>query len=115
MKFYFPIGKDHISFFIHNLHDSDQFFEAECLQVATIQSKLAHPTPYLLKIDIEGAWYEVILDFLKDGIEPHVLGLEFDSPAPVWRVSKIVRALEKRGYRLAVQEKDNSTFVRTAA
>lgn len=115
MKFHFPLGEGHTSFFIHNLHDTDEFFEADCLRMSTIQSRLGHSVPYIFKLDIEGAWYEVILDCIKEGIYPHVIGLEFDSPAPVWRVSKITRALQKRGYRLAVQEKDNATFVRVAA
>lgn len=110
MKFFFPLHADHTSFFIQDLHHTNEYFEGECYRLGTILAKLGHPTPFLLKIDIEGSWFEAIQDFVGDGILPKYLGVEFDSPAPVWRVARIVRLLDTAGYKVLVVEKDNVTF-----
>lgn len=114
MKFYFPLNEDHTSFFLKNMHKSDKYFTGHCYTLKHIMEKLDHKQIYLLKIDIEGSWYEVIKDFVADKIFPKFLGVEFDSPAPVWRVAEICKLLARNGYAVVVVEKDNVTFERRA-
>jgi FkbM family methyltransferase len=114
MKFYVPYGEGHASHFTTDLHGTGRYHEVPCYALDTIRRKLGHEDReiYLLKMDIEGAWYESLLDFIPKGTRPTCLGVEFDSPAPVWRVARVVTMLQKHGYRVAVIEKDNVTFMR---
>ena len=114
MRFHIPMGENHSSHFITDLHHTGQYHEVPCFRLETMIDKLGHQGReiYLLKMDIEGAWYEAAMDFIPAGILPKFLGIEFDSPAPVWRVAPVVRALEAQGYDLVIQEKDNVTFMR---
>jgi len=114
MRFHVPLGENHSSHFITDLHHTGKYHEVPCLRLSTIMERLGHQGReiYLLKMDIEGAWYEAAMDFIPSGLLPKVLAIEFDSPAPVWRVAPVVRMLEERGYSLVIQEKDNVTFLR---
>lgn len=111
VRFYAPVNKAHQSWFTENLHHTSDYFEAECLRMATIMQRLGHKQVYLLKIDIEGSWFSVLIDMLQSGIHPKVLCVEFDSPAPVWRVRRVVRALEAAGYGAVNREGDNVVFL----
>ncbi|TRD11666.1 FkbM family methyltransferase [Erythrobacter insulae] len=98
--------------FVENLHASDIFIEAHVFTVATIMEKLGHEQIELLKIDIEGSWGQVLGRMLVDRIFPRIVCVEFDSPAPLPRVRKTVKALKNAGYVLAQREKENCVFVR---
>jgi len=115
VRFHAPIDPAHQSWFAENLHATADSFEAPCLRIATIMQRLGHARLDFLKIDIEGSWYPVIPDMLASGVRPAAIGLEFDSPAPVWRVARVMRALERAGYRAVHREGDNVTFLREAA
>jgi FkbM family methyltransferase len=112
IRFHAPISSDHQSFFVENLHDTSDFFEAPCCRIGTIMRKLGHDRIHLLKIDIEGSWYPVVADMIEAGIRPDVIDVEFDSPAPIWRVRRITRLLQRAGYAAVDQEKDNVVFLR---
>lgn len=114
IRFYAPVSESHQSWFTENLHHSDTSLELPCRRIATIMKDLGHDSLYLLKIDIEGAWWQVIPDMLASGVRPVVVDVEFDSPAPLWRVMRVTGLLERAGYRVAFQEKDNVTFLRDA-
>lgn len=115
IRFYAPISDSHQSWFAENLHNTDKFIDAQCFRISTIMRKLGHEALYLLKIDIEGSWYGVLDAMLADGVTPEVVNVEFDSPAPIWRVMRTTRALMRSGYAVVYQEKDNVTFRLIAA
>jgi FkbM family methyltransferase len=112
MRLYFPLSGDHGSYFIHDLHKTGKFYDVPCYQLSTIMKKLGHSDIHLMKMDIEGSWYEAIPNILASGIYPVFFEIEFDSPAPVWRVSKIVRDLHRHGYRLVLRKEDDAVFKR---
>lgn len=112
VRFHAPLNSTHANWFVDNLHDTDEFFEAECWTIGTIMHKLRHDKIDLLKIDIEGSWGRVLRRMLADEIYPRVLCVEFDSPAPLLRVRKTVRALQDAGYILTRRDKENCVFVR---
>lgn len=111
LRLYEPLSQDHGSHFAHDLHRTNRFHEVECYRFATILEKLGHATPYLVKMDIEGSWFEVIQDMMRDSIHPKVLEVEYDSPAPVWRVMRIHRQLKAAGYRLVLRQGDNAVYM----
>ena len=112
IRFHAPIDRAHANWFVDNLHDTKDFFEAPCFTLATIMEKLGHEEIELLKIDIEGSWNRVLARMLEDRIYPRILCVEFDSPAPLLRVRKTVRSLKKAGYTLARRDKENCVFVK---
>lgn len=112
VRFYTPLSDTHQSSFIHDLHRTGKYIEAQCYKITSIMKKLKHDNIFMLKIDIEGSWYEVILDMMKDGVRPVVLNVEFDSPAPVWRVRRAMAALRREGYAPVKRQKDNVTLLR---
>ena len=112
VRFHAPVNLDHTSWFAENLHGTSQFFDAECLTMKSIMARLGHDRVDLLKIDIEGSWFSVLLNMLADRIHPTTVCVEFDSPAPLSRVREVTLALEAAGYRAVLQEGDNVAFHR---
>ena len=110
MRLYYPLAGDHGSYFINDLHHTGKYYEVPCYRLSTIFEKLGHDSVYLMKIDIEGSWYQALIDIIESKIYSEFLEIEFDSPAPVWRVSRIVRLLQNNGYRLVLREGDNAIF-----
>lgn len=110
MRLFFPLAGDHGSYFIEDLHRTGQYYEVPCYRLKTIMEKLSHDSLYILKIDIEGSWYRALKDVIMSEIFAEFLQVEFDSPAPVWRVAHIVRLLAQSGYKLVLREGDNAVF-----
>jgi len=115
ISFYAPYDLSHGSWFAENLHNSATRIEAQCYTVRTIMARLGHDHIDLLKIDIEGSWYAVLLRMVEDRIFPGMICVEFDSPAPLGRVRTVTRALLDNGYKLVLREHDNAVFLRPAA
>ncbi|MFX0200139.1 MAG: methyltransferase domain-containing protein, partial [Candidatus Hodarchaeota archaeon] len=77
-KFFAPRNPEHVSNSILNLQKTTKCFEAQCLTINNAMKRLGHEKIDLLKIDIEGAEYEVINSIIKDNIEIGILCVEFD-------------------------------------
>lgn len=112
VRFHAPSDRTDANWFVDNLHGTDDYFEAECWTIGSIMRKLGHDEIALLKIDIEGSWGQVLHDMLEHGIHPQLLCVEFDSPAPLHRVRRTVRALKAAGYKLARRKKENCAFIK---
>jgi FkbM family methyltransferase len=91
-------------------------FDAECKRIGTVMRELGHHHIDLLKLDIEGAEYDVIDDLLASGIWPRVLCVEFHGVAhmdsSMWRLRRSLRALANARYRIVHIEYGNFTFLR---
>ena len=112
VRFHAPYDPAHGNWFVDNLHGTEATFSAECLTLRTVMNRLEHARIDLLKIDIEGSWYGVLLNMLEDGIFPATVCVEFDSPAPLARVRRVTLAMERAGYRVARRDADNVLFLR---
>lgn len=111
LRFYMPLAESQ-NLFTTDLHRTGQYIEAQCYRLSTIMEQLGHQELFLMKIDIEGSWYDFTRDFIAQGIVPTVFNIEFDSPAPLWRVREITRLLARAGLFPVFREKDNVSFVR---
>lgn len=72
-------------------------------RLGSILRELGHARVDLLKLDIEGAEYEVLEDMARDGIRPRLLLVEFHHRFPgvgVRRTKAAIAALRAQGYRL---------------
>ena len=96
--------------------DASSQFDAECKRLATLMRELGHDHIDLLKLDIEGAEYDVVDDLVTSGIRPRVLCVEFHGvarmDASMWRLRRSLRALAQTGYRIVHIEHLNFTFLR---
>ncbi|MBE8968282.1 FkbM family methyltransferase [Nostocales cyanobacterium LEGE 12452] len=111
IKFYAAVSSNDSNFSVFDLHGSGDYVTAECYTLSSIMRKLNHKKIDLLKIDIEGSWYEVLKQIIKDGIQVSVLCVEFDSPVSLTRVKTIVDELTHLGLSIVSFEKNNYVFV----
>lgn len=116
-RFYVPKNAAHVSHSILNLQKTEDYFEAECLSLPTLMQRLGHQRIDLLKVDIEGAEYEVLRGMLKHRVFPRVLCIEFDegnmpldSGAPQ-RIEAMKQELVAAGYTFIRQDGWNALFM----
>ena len=98
LKFYVPQNDTHVSHSVLNIQKTDKYFTAQCKNVRTIAAELGHKDIALLKMDIEGAEYQVISDLVDNGPLPRVLLVEFDeyhSPMDAGAGRRILESIEK--------------------
>ncbi len=112
LRFYAPRDPTHVSHSIVNLQASTTYFEAQCTTVRSLAEKLGHDHLDLLKLDIEGAEFEVLTSVLRGGPLPGTICVEFDQPSPMATVRRTVRDLSKAGYKPVAIERWNVTFCR---
>ncbi len=111
LRFYAPEDPAHVSHSVVNLQRTATFFEAECKRLSSLMEELGHDRLDLLKLDIEGAEYEVLDSLIEDGIEPSIICVEFDPPDPIRKNVSMVRKLKAYGYSLVSIDAWNYTFV----
>jgi FkbM family methyltransferase len=99
MRFYAPsFGESNFS--VSNLQHTKGYFEAHCRSLQSIMRELGHDHVDLLKLDIEGAEYEVLRSVLDGNPAPVVICVEFHKTRGfrIGRMAGAVRALRSRGY-----------------
>jgi len=96
LKFYAPAKEQFVSHSITNLREQEEYFEAECRSIDTIMKQHGHTELDLLKIDIEGAEYQVIDHLFDAGIFPKLFCVDFDQPSPYRKTAKYIRRLLER-------------------
>lgn len=94
-KFYLPLNPDFVSATLEKQSDSQKFVEVRVERLSEIMERNKHKYLDLLKMDIEGAEYDVIDDILKSGIEIHQLLVEFHHRFPSLGIKKTRNAIEK--------------------
>ena len=116
-RFYVPKIKEHVSHSILNLQQTEAYFEAWCYRLKDVLQILGHTRVDLLKLDVEGAEYDVIESILADKLEIKVLCVEFDegnNPIDINFISRIlacIDSLRNYGYVPVCMEDWNITFV----
>lgn len=111
-KFFSPKNEEHVSHSIVNLHGTTSYFIAECKKIDWIMKHFKHANLDLLKIDIEGAEYEVLHHLLRTKIRPTIIAVEFDQPMAVNKTIAMTRSIIAAGYSLCDQTKWNFIFLR---
>jgi FkbM family methyltransferase len=109
-----PENPDHIS---HTLLDRSST-KANAISVpvkklSTIMKELGHDQIDILKMDIEGAEYEVIKDISKSGIRPRQILVEFHHRFPgvgIKRSNEAIDRLRSMGYQLFSVSATNEEF-----
>jgi FkbM family methyltransferase len=98
-----PEDSSHISHTIVQRASSRPAIEVPMHRLGTIMKKLGHASVDLLKMDIEGAEYDVLTDMLTQRIPVKQLLVEFHHRWPEVGIEKTrhaIRSLNEAGYRI---------------
>jgi FkbM family methyltransferase len=121
LELYAPSNPSYVSYSALNLQHTSQKIQVRSSTVASILSETGVSHLSLLKLDIEGAEYEVLRSMLSANIRPDQLLVEFDqinqplTPLFWVELSRVLRELREAGYRLVHREGSNCTFVLLSA
>jgi FkbM family methyltransferase len=102
-KFLPPTNPAHISHTLVQRTSPWPAIELPVQRLATIMQSLGHDRIDLLKMDIEGAEYDVLRDFLSSGLRVGQLLVEFHHRWPevgIEKTKKAIRELNQAGYRI---------------
>ncbi|MBU6342353.1 MAG: FkbM family methyltransferase [Bacteroidetes bacterium] len=112
LRFYAPGNESFVSHSIVNLQQTEQYIEVPVERLITVMKRLGHEHIDLLKMDIEGAEYQVIESIISDQVSIDVLCIEFDESAAhhfdrhyMRRIRKALTDLMEFGYILVRKEK----------
>lgn len=111
MRFYAPAKAKNVSHSLTNIQRTDQYIEVPVRSLATLMRDNGHARVDLLKIDIEGAEYDVLAEMMRLGVRPTVLCVDFDQPTPVRKTLAMIRRLREYGYELVAHEVWDYTFL----
>ena len=120
LRFFAPQNEAHVSHSLVNLQHSERFIEVPVRRLSGLMQEFGHRKIDLLKLDIEGAEYQVIQSLLEDKIEVGILCIEFDESAAnhldtkyLQRIEASLNALLAAGFQVIAKEPDchNYTLV----
>ena len=117
-RFYAPSDPAHVSHSIVNLQDTSEYFDAECLSPEEILRRLGLGGVSFVKLNVEGAEYEVIGAMFDRDIKPDVVCITFDelhSPMDgeaTGRLRGLVRRFAEESYAPVSAAEYKATFVR---
>jgi FkbM family methyltransferase len=120
VKFFAPQNPAHVAYSVVNLQYTSQFFTARVGRLSCIMAANNHPRLDLLKLDVEGAEYEILRSIAEDDLDIGVICVEFDEyfhPLDSGFRERIRTALDqlvRRGYKiLDTPGNGNYTLART--
>jgi FkbM family methyltransferase len=99
-----PENPDHVSHTLLNRPStSDRAISVPVKKLATIMKELGHARIDVMKMDIEGAEYDVLEDISKCGIRPRQILVEFHHRFPdvgITKTKEAIRMIRSIGYQL---------------
>lgn len=98
-----PQDENHVSFKIINNTDSQNYINAQVRKLSTLMKQHHHKKIDVLKIDIEGAEYEVVKNILDENIEIKQILVEVHhrfSEYQVKSTKELVSRLKEKNYKL---------------
>lgn len=113
-SFYSPNNPDHVSFSMkQSSFVSSETVEVNVYQLKTVLEKLKHNKIDVLKMDIEGAEYDVINNIINSGIEIKQLLVEFHHRLVEDGITKTkitLKELNEAGYKIFYISKSGEEF-----
>lgn len=112
LKFYAPDNPAHVSHsVVQNGNHGKSYFEAPCKTLASIMAELGHRRVELLKMNIEGAEYEVLGNLIEERLRPSVIMLTFEGKGALQKGVEWTYKMRGYGYELVGLNKWVATFV----
>jgi len=122
VEFYPPENERHVSHSIVNLQKATRApLRVPCRTFETLARDCRIDRVEILKIDIEGAEYEVLRNLMRSKLRPRIICVEYDEyhhpQDDLWfdRVKQSIDLLEHTGYQLTRKESCNFTFCYSAS
>jgi FkbM family methyltransferase len=113
LRFYAPKNDEHVSHSISNLQQTEKYFEAKVERLSSLMKQNGHDHIDLLKIDIEGAEFDVIDTLIRDGVAVKIFCVEFHKREKGFaEIRQAIRKLEKAGYGIIAREELDFTFLK---
>lgn len=117
LRFYTPQNEAHVSHSIVNLQNSATYIEVPVKRLSTVMTDLGHRKIDLLKIDTEGAEYQIIKTILDENLEVDILCVEFDESAQnhldteyIKRIESSMTDLRNAGYEVIAKEPESRNY-----
>jgi FkbM family methyltransferase len=110
-RFYAPRDVMHVSHSIANLQRTDSYFEAGCRSISSLCRELGHDHVDLLKLDIEGAEYEVLDSIFAADIRPRLLCVDFHRLNSMRAMANAFERVEGQGYEAVSLYRTDVTFL----
>jgi FkbM family methyltransferase len=113
LRFFAPKDETHVSHSISNMQGTENYFEAPVRRLSDIMKEQGHAALDILKLDIEGAEYEVLDSVLTDGLAIKVLCVEFhpSKELGLQPVQAMISKLEQNNYKVIAREDLDFTFI----
>ncbi len=111
LDFFAPASDADVSYSLTNRQSTDQAIVVPARRLTTICAEMGHDRIDLLKIDIEGAEYDVVpgLDLRSLGVR--VLCVEYHPDHGVLAMVRAVRAMRPLGFKPVAVDRTDVTFV----
>jgi FkbM family methyltransferase len=111
MRFYAPRDPGHVSHSIANLQQTERFFVARCRSLPSLMAELGHDRIDFLKLDIEGAEYEVLRSMSEHAISVKLLCVDLHRVESIERMVEVVDGLRAAAYVPVHVHRTDVTFV----
>jgi FkbM family methyltransferase len=116
IPFYPPQNRAHASYSALNLQQTEESIYCDVKRLSSLMSQLGHTRLDLLKMDIEGAEFDVIDTILADGLDIDTICVEFHrSTGDIERIVETVDRLRSGGWAIIAIEEWNVTLARLGA
>ena len=121
LKFFLPEDPNHVSCSINNIQNTNDYIEVEANKLSSIMKKLGHRYIDYLKLDIEGAEFEVLENILEENIDVRNIYLEYhyyelNKPLKnIKRINKSLNELLLSGYQVIHNDRNRYyTLIKTS-
>jgi FkbM family methyltransferase len=111
-KFFFPKDPKHISLSIVNLQKTEEFLELDIITIDELLHQLGVEQLSILKLDIEGAAYLVLLDIFRKKIYPKCILVDIESSISTIELLTLLTVFRKLGYSLSWARNRDCLFIR---
>jgi FkbM family methyltransferase len=114
-RFFAPLDATHVSHTFTGLAHGDGSFVADCRRLESLMALFGHERIDLLKLDIEGAEYEVLEALGEGHLRPAVICLEYHVVTSHRALVECARSLQALGYRAVHHRRLVVTFLASEA
>jgi FkbM family methyltransferase len=111
LRFYAPRDAGHVSHSIANLQQTERFFVAQCRSLPSLMAEFGHDRLDFLKLDIEGAEYEVLRSMAENGISVKLLCVDLHRVESIERMVEVVNGLRASAYVPVHVHRTDVTFI----
>jgi FkbM family methyltransferase len=112
IDFFPPSDSGHVSYSATNRQHTTDPIRVPARTISSITREFGHERVDLIKLDIEGAEYQVIESLELEALGVRVLCVEYHPDHGLRRMLAAVRSVLRRGYQIVTVNRTDVTFIR---